>query len=79
MNPVFSRLFPLHAGDQRRIPRDCDALTSRVSSRDKTVVETVWELTANRLNEIFRMLIGCVGYEFAPRAQKIRRPSSGGG
>jgi hypothetical protein len=30
-------------------------------------------LTANRLKEIFRLLIGCVGYEFAPRAQKIRQ------
>ena len=28
---------------------------------------------------IFRLLIGCLGYEFAPRAQKIRLPSSGGG
>jgi hypothetical protein len=40
-DPVFSRSFPLHDGDQRRIVRDRDAVIRMVSGRDKAAVESV--------------------------------------
>ena len=45
VNQVFTRFLSAHAGDQRRIPRNCDVVTSRVSSRDKAGIKSVWGLS----------------------------------
>ena len=70
MNPVFFRLFlctPEISGEFRGT-----VMLSRARSAVgiKPLSNRCGDLTRNRLEEIFRLLIGYAGYEFAPKAKK---------
>ena len=82
---ILAGSLPADRRDERRIPRHDNGVAARVDGRHKAIIESVRatvahrELLRGRLAEISRVLMGMRCKGFASGAQKIRRPSSGGG
>jgi hypothetical protein len=79
---ILARSLSAHGRDERRISCHCNGVTFRISCWDKAVIELVRiarRLDAGSTGEGFSGAHWVCRADFAPRAQKIRRPSSGGG
>ena len=79
---IFARSLPAHGRDERRIPRHDNGVMIGLGCRHEAVSNRCGQLEEtkrDRVGEVFRVLIGCRATGYTPGAQKIRRPSSGGG
>jgi hypothetical protein len=79
---ILARSLSAYGRDERRISCHCNGVTFRISCWDKAVIELVRiarRPDAGSTGKGFSGAHWVCRADFAPRAQKIRRPSSGGG